>query len=164
MGLETSHPTALAAINKGITPERFATAAAQLQAHGVALRAFVLIHPPFVPLEEQTMWLSRSVAFADACGATAISLIPTRDGEGAMQALTRVGAFTPPRMCDVEAALAAAHTTTRQRVFVDLWDVSRLDLCRACGDLRLDRLRRFNLTQELVALTSCAVCGEAVAA
>jgi len=164
MGLETAHPAALVAINKGITPERFAVAAERLQAQGVALRTFLLIHPPFVPRDEQDAWLSRSVTFAEGCGATAISLIPTRDGEGAMQALTRHGVFTPPRLCDVEQSIAAARAATRQRVFVDLWDVARLATCTACGDTRVERLRRFNLTQVLTRPAPCVVCGEAVAA
>lgn len=164
MGLETAHPAALTAINKGITPERFAAAAERLRAHGVALRTFVLIHPPFVPRHDQDAWLSRSVAFADACGATAISLIPTRDGEGALLAVGRTGAFTPPRLCDVEQAVVAARLVTRQRVFVDLWDASRLMTCDACAARRIARLRAFNLTQSLAPAAACDVCGEAVAA
>jgi hypothetical protein len=38
----------------------------------------VLIGPPFVPAAEQDTWLLESVAFAEACGASVISLIPAQ--------------------------------------------------------------------------------------
>ena len=53
MGLETAHPIALERLNKGITVESFAAAAHALADHDVDLRVFLLIHPPFVPPEEQ---------------------------------------------------------------------------------------------------------------
>ena len=49
MGLETAHPDALARLNKGCTLDDFARAARALAAHGVGLRVFLLVHPPFVP-------------------------------------------------------------------------------------------------------------------
>ena len=57
MGLETAHPGALERLNKRVTLEGFARAAAELRRRDVALRVFVLIAPPFVPVDEQDAWL-----------------------------------------------------------------------------------------------------------
>ena len=65
MGLETAHPDALARLNKGCTLDDFAAAARALAAHGVGLRVFLLVHPPFVPHDERTPWLLRSIDAAD---------------------------------------------------------------------------------------------------
>ena len=79
-----------------MTVDDFAAAAGDLRRRGVALRVFLLIAPPFVPAEEQDEWLLKSVDFADACGATVISLIPTRAGNGAMEALAAQELFRAP--------------------------------------------------------------------
>ncbi len=164
MGLETAHPQALDRLNKGVTVDRVATAAEALREHGVLMRAFLLIHPPFVPSEQQRLWLSRSVAWADACRATAVSLIPTRDGEGALRALADAGHFSPPRLLDIETAAADARRTAAARVFVDLWDLARFATCPACAESRTRRLRAFNLSQSLPPVVHCPSCGEASAA
>jgi len=101
MGLETVHPQALEALNKRMTIEDFAGAAERLRGRGVSLRVFLLIYPPFVPPEEQDRWLLKSVAFAEECGASVISLIPTRAGNGAMDALTAQKLFHAPTPDDV---------------------------------------------------------------
>ena len=50
MGLETAHPEALERLNKRMTLDDFAAARRpRSRAHGVALRVFVLVAPPFVP-------------------------------------------------------------------------------------------------------------------
>ncbi len=160
MGLETAHPQALDAINKGLTVERFASAASALAAHGVSLRTFLLVHPPFVPRGEQRAWLSRSVGFADDCGAAAISLIPSRGGEGALEAIAHAAGFAPPLVRDVEEAACVARAATSARVFVDLWDFERVTRCTACALSRHERLRQFNLTQKLGRADMCDACGE----
>ena len=128
MGLETVHPTALDALNKRMTTDDFSRAADDLRRRGVSLRVFLLIAPPFVPVDEQDEWLLKSVAFAEACGASVISLIPTRAGNGAMEALTAQSLFRAPSTADVERSfrLATAHRSPATRVFLDPW-VSHAD-------------------------------------
>jgi archaeosine synthase beta-subunit len=106
MGLETVHPAALDALNKRMTTDDFARAADRLRRLGVSLRVFLLIAPPFVPRDEQDDWLLASVRFAEECGASVISLIPTRGGNGTMEALTAQKLFTEPTRADVERSLA----------------------------------------------------------
>jgi radical SAM enzyme (TIGR01210 family) len=105
MGLETVHPAALEALNKRMTTEDFASAAGTLRRLGVSLRVFVLIAPPFVPRDEQDAWLLASVAFAEQCGASVISLIPTRAGNGTMEALTAQKLFCEPTSAEVQRSL-----------------------------------------------------------
>jgi len=105
MGLETAHPAALDALNKRMTLDDFARAAGDLRRRDVSVRAFVLIGPPFVPAAEQDAWLLKSVAFAEACGAAVISLIPARAGNGTMEALTAQKLFRPPTPEDVDRSM-----------------------------------------------------------
>ena len=161
MGLETAHPDALERLHKGITLDDFGSAAAGLAGHGIALRAFVLVHPPFVPAEEQAIWLARSVDTALACGASVISLIPTRGGNGAMEALAALDLFVKPTLADLEAAAATSlwRARGRARVFADVWDLAQFAACTACLEARRARLNRLNLEQQVPPPVSCEVCG-----
>jgi radical SAM enzyme (TIGR01210 family) len=149
MGLETAHPSALERLNKRFTLEHFAQAASALEARGVSLRVFLLISPPFIPADEQDAWLLRSVDAAFSCGASVVSLVPTRPGNGAIDALASAGWFRAPRLDDIErsATLALTHARGRGRVFVDLWDLERFAHCRGCTAARRDRLHAMNLEQ-----------------
>ena len=149
MGLETAHPVALDRLNKRFTLERFAEAARALADRGVALRVFLLITPPFVPSHEQDAWLLRSVDAAFSCGASVVSLVPTRPGNGAIDALAASGWFRAPDLEDIERsfALALGHARRRARVFVDLWDLERFAQCPHCTAARRDRLQAMNLEQ-----------------
>jgi radical SAM enzyme (TIGR01210 family) len=101
MGLETVHPAALDGLNKRMTTDDFARAAAWLSDRDISLRVFLLIYPPFIAMEEQDRWLLESVQFAENCGASVVSLVPTRAGNGTMEALTRQGLFRAPTADDV---------------------------------------------------------------
>ena len=124
---------------------------------GVALRVFLLISPPFVPAREQDAWLLRSVDAAFSCGASVVSLMPTRPGNGAMEALARRGLFRAPRLDDIERslALALAHARGRGRVFADVWDLERFARAPACFAARRARLQAMNLEQRCCAQPSC---------
>jgi archaeosine synthase beta-subunit len=126
MGLETVHPFALDALNKRMTPDDFASAAETLRRLGVSLRVFVLIAPPFVARDEQDSWLLATVAFAEQCGASVISLIPSRGGNGTMEALTAQQLFFEPTFADVERSYAlvlnrAPSPDSRARILLDPW-------------------------------------------
>src|SRR5205085_1817482 len=87
MGLETAHPEALDRLNKRFTLDDFRRAANALGERRVDLRVFLLISPPFVPAADQDAWLLRSLDAAFSCGAIVVSLVPTRQGNGTMEAL-----------------------------------------------------------------------------
>jgi len=127
MGLETVHPSALDALNKRMTTDDFAKAADTLRRLGVSLRAFVLVAPPFVPQEEQDHWLLATVAFAERCGASVISLIPTRGGNGTMEALAAQQLFVEPTRAVVERSYALVLNRAQSpelrapRILLDPW-------------------------------------------
>ncbi|HYP25185.1 MAG TPA: radical SAM protein [Blastocatellia bacterium] len=160
MGLETVHPTAGPRLNKGVSLEQFSSAAERLRGNGVALRVFILVKPPFVAEAEALYWAERSVDFAFDCGASAMALIPTRAGNGALEALAKRGEFSPPRLATLEAATAYGIGLKRGRVFSDLWDLERLADCAGCYSARALRLREMNLRQEILPPVACRVCGE----
>jgi archaeosine synthase beta-subunit len=164
MGLETAHPDALERLNKKMTVEDFLAAADRLRSLGVALRVFLLVSPPFVPDADQDEWLLRSIDVACDAGASAISLIPTRPGHGALDDLEREGLFRPPRLRDLERAVGLAGARVapdRTRVFADLWDLEQFADCRHCLDDRRDRLRAMNLEQRNLPMTPCPHCLDA---
>jgi radical SAM enzyme (TIGR01210 family) len=163
MGLETVHPDALDKLNKRMTVDDFVHAADRLRQRDIALRVFLLISPPGVANDEQDAWLCKSVDAALACGATAISLVPTRGGNGALEALSATGAFRGPRLEDIErsAEVALLRCQGSGRVFVDLWDLERFSDCPICFDARKARLQTMNLEQRLsppVSVIACQRC------
>jgi archaeosine synthase beta-subunit len=158
MGLETAHPEVLARLNKRMTLEQFAGAAALLREEEIDLRVFILVKPPFMREDEALVWAKRSLEFAFDCGATAATLIPTRAGNGALEELAAGGEFSSPRLATLEAALAYGLGLHRGRVFADLWDAGKTLACPHCDDLRILRLRAMNLRQTILEPISCAAC------
>lgn len=161
MGLETAHPGALERLHKRMTVDGFAAAADQLRGRAVALRVFLLISPPFVPDDEQDAWLLRSLDVAYSCGASAVSLIPTRPGNGALEGLAEQGMFRSPALGDIERSVDAAHVhaARRGRLFVDVWDLERFADCVHCYKARRARLHAMNLEQRVLPMPSCSRCG-----
>ena len=157
MGLETVHPQILERLNKGMTLDQFAAAAARLREHDIDLRVFILVKPPFMQQEEALYWAERSLDFAFDCGATAATLIPTRAGNGALEELAGIGDFSPPRLATLEAATAYGLALNRGRVFVDLWDMNPVE-CLHCYPSRIVRLRAMNLQQSIPEPISCPQC------
>jgi hypothetical protein len=88
---------------------------------------FALIGPPFVPRDEQDHWLLATVAFAEQCGASVISLIPTRGGNGTMEALAAQKLFVEPAPADVERSRALvlnrvpSPESRAPRILIDPW-------------------------------------------
>ncbi|MGE5193598.1 MAG: radical SAM protein [Deltaproteobacteria bacterium] len=156
MGLETVHPEILPRLNKQMTLEDFRQAAAFLTAHAIAVRAFILLKPPFMVASECVEWALRSIEFAFACGVRVCSVIPTRSGNGIMDRLERDGRFAPPRLSSLEETLERGLALRRGRVLVDLWDVERYSSCPDCGRARSARLRQMNLFQEVFPAIECS--------
>jgi uncharacterized Fe-S cluster-containing MiaB family protein len=160
MGLETAHPSILEKLNQRMTLASFRAAADFLAEQGIALRVFILVQPPLMAPEESLFWAERSIDFAFDCGATAVSLIATRGGNGAMETLAKEGGFAPPSLEVVESAAEYGIAVRRGRVFVDLWNLAEsVGVCSVCTDRRVDRLRRMNLDQAVLPAVCCDRCG-----
>jgi len=160
MGLETAHPEVLAKLNKRMTLDQFRRAAEFLRQNEIALRVFVLVKPPFLDEAEALHWAERSMDFAFDCGATVVSLIPTRFGNGALEALAEHGEFSPPKLATLEAALDYGIALKRGRVFADLWDVEQFSDCKECLERRRARLGEMNLRQTTQPRVACECCRE----
>jgi radical SAM enzyme (TIGR01210 family) len=159
MGLETIHPEVFPRLNKKFNLSDFSGSAEFLQTAAIAVRAFILVNPPFLNEEDGIEWAVKSADFAFSCGAAVVSLIPTRGGNGAMDRLLESGEFLPPRLSTLEKAQEQALSLRRGRVFADTWDLEQFSQCRTCLEKRRQRLHLGNLTQQLPARIDCPVCG-----
>lgn len=159
MGLETAHPEVLEKLNKRFDREQFASAAEFLAKHGIALRVFLLVNPPFLHGSAAAEEMVKSAEFAFACGASAVTLIPTRAGNGAMDRLRAAGEWVPPNLAMLEAAQTAALALGRGRVFSDTWALEPFSRCTSCFAARRVRLERVNLLQREEPPIGCAHCG-----
>ena len=147
MGLETAHPEALRRLNKAMTLDDFARAADFLARNGVGVRAFLLLRPPYLDEAEGVEWAKRSLHFAFDAGVECCVVIPTRDGNGAMERLRAEGLWAPPRIESLEEVLEYGVGLRRGRVFADLWDIEKLFRCPRCGPARAGRLDGMNREQ-----------------
>jgi radical SAM enzyme (TIGR01210 family) len=161
MGLETAHPQVLEKLNKRMTIDQFSRAAEWLRRNGMALRVFVLVKPPFLDEPEALHWAQRSIDLAFDCGATVVSLIPTRSGNGALETLAERGEFSSPKLATLEEALRYGIALKLGRVFADLWDLQKFSDCPACFTSRAARLREINRHQTWPGAIDCPECGGA---
>jgi radical SAM enzyme (TIGR01210 family) len=161
VGLETIHPVAAAQLNKRLDLSRFDRAARFLSENGVDLRVFVLLGAPYVPAEESVAWTVRTVEYAVERGASVVSIIPVRGGNGEIERLQALGHFAPPTLAQLETALDRCLQFTSTVVTADLWDVDRLSACERCRSERIERLRRLNVVGREEPRIACTICGPA---
>lgn len=161
VGLETIHPVAIAQINKRLDLARFDSAAGFLSENGVELRVFVLLGAPHVRAEESVEWTLRTVEYAVDRGASVVSIIPVRGGNGELERLQGLGQFTPPTLSQLEEALDVGLRFTSRVVTADLWDAERLSACEHCRSKRIARLGRLNVSGRAEPRIACSMCGAA---
>ncbi len=159
MGLETIHPQVLPRLNKNFDLGHFSRAAEFLRNAGIAMRAFVLVKPPFLDDAAGIEWAVKSAAFAFSCGAAVVSLIPTRGGNGALERLRDTGEFAPPQVATLERALEQSLNLKAGRVFADTWDLEKFSTCGGCFEKQRQRLHTMNLTQKIPLRIDCQSCG-----
>lgn len=157
IGLETAHAPTLDRLNKRFTLDDFRRAAALVVEYDADLRVFLLLNPPFLTDAEGLEWAMRSVDVAFDAGATACCIIPTRGGNGAMEALAAVGAYRRPRLNALEQAVEYCVSRRRGRVFADLWDAEAFFTC-TCSPARARRLEEINRTQAIPPPIPCGHC------
>jgi len=153
IGLETANEQVLERLNKRMTLESFRRAAEFLHKHDIDLRVFILLSPPFMRPEEDVEWACRSIDEAIACGASVCSIIPTRGGNGAMEALG--DAYRAPSLSALEDVVEYGLSTSA-RVFADFWDIERFFTCE-CSRRRVERLRTMNREQRVPEPVTCSL-------
>ena len=155
MGLETVHPDVLPRLNKRMTLDDFERATSYLLKHDIDVRAFILLRPPYLNEEEGIEWAIKSLEFAFSIGVQCCAVIPTRPGNGAVDALQNVGFFEMPALSSIEHVLEAGLAMNKGRVFMDLWDLERFYDCSLCGPARKTRLHQMNLQQQHLPSVNC---------
>ena len=88
-----------------------------------------------------------------------ISLIPTRFGNGSLEAVARENLFSPPKLTSLQVAAEYGVALKRGRVFADLWDLQKLSTCLACFEKRFQKLQLMNLHQQIPSSVNCEECG-----
>ena len=159
VGLETIHPVAAAQLNKRLDLAQFDRAARFLIENSIDLRVFVLLGVPYVPVEESVAWTVRAVEYAAERGASLVSIIPVRGGNGEIERLQALGHFVPPTLSQLEEALDLSLLVRGTAVTADLWDVEPLSSCEQCTGDRIERLRRLNATPRAEPRIVCNTCG-----
>ncbi|MCW3096147.1 MAG: putative Fe-S oxidoreductase [Chthonomonadaceae bacterium] len=161
LGLETAHERTLERLNKRFTVADFRRSAAVLRANDIDLRVFLLLRPPFMTEAEGLEWACRSLDVAFDCGASVCCLIPTRAGNGALEALAEAGLFALPTLASLEAAQEYGLKLRQGRVFADLWDIEIFSQC-ACDPARMNRIATMNRTQQIPPQVLCLRCQDSI--
>ena len=161
IGLETIHPVALAQLTTRLDLPRFDRAAAFLQDNDIDLRVFVLLGAPWVSAAEVIASTVRTVEYAVERGASVVSVIPVRGGNGEMERLQAAGHFDPPNLTQLELALDGCQQFTTAVVTADLWDIDQLPGCEHCRIARVERLRRLNACGSIEPRVVCDECSTA---
>lgn len=160
VGLETTDPEAFARLNKRTTLAATDRAFRGLAADGIDSRAFVLVGLPGVAPERAVDEAVRSARWAFDRGVGTVALIPTRSGNGAMEALEEDGTFVEPALSDLERAADGALAIGRGIVLADTWDLPRFARCPRCADGRIARVAAQNLAQQRLPPVACDGCVE----
>ncbi len=159
MGLETVDPEVLPRLNKRMALADFERATTFLVDHGIGVRAFILLRTPFQGESQGVTWATRSIEYAFSIGVECCVVIPTRAGNGAMEALASEGLFSPPTLQSLETVVEHGLSLGGGRVFSDLWDIQQLATCSRCSLARVQRLTGMNLTQQVDSAVSCVCDG-----
>jgi archaeosine synthase beta-subunit len=158
VGLETIHPVAAAKLNKRLDLARFDRAAAFLSENRIDLRVFVLLGAPYVEADDSVAWTLRTVEYAVARGASIVSIIPVRGGNGELERLEALGHFTPPTLSQLEDALDGCLQIKNAVVTADVWDAEGLVACEHCKPERVERLQVVDLTGREQRRITCQWC------
>ena len=126
----------------------------------IALRAFVLVGLPWLPEAEALDWACRSTHFAFDCGASAVSLIPTRAGNGALDALSASGDFAQPGLAQPRVRAGLRHPARpRPRLRRPLGPRTLQPLCRVLSGARRATARHATCARRSGPRIACAECG-----
>ncbi len=155
LGLETVNPDVLLRLNKKMTLQDFAHSVSFLNSNGIFSRAFILLRPPFLSEEEGVVWAERSLDFAFRVGIECCTVIPVREGNGALEYLSEKGHFSRPDIRSLESVLEYGIGLNSGRVFADLWDLNLFSGCSKCFEKRKDRLNEMNLNQNITDPVNC---------
>jgi radical SAM enzyme (TIGR01210 family) len=155
LGLETVNSDVLLRLNKKMTLQDFTHSVSFLNTNGILTRAFILLRPPFLTEQEGIYWAERSLDFAFRVGVECCTVIPVREGNGAMDNLMEQGHFSRPDIRSLEIVLEYGIGLNSGRVFADLWDLNLFSSCDKCFERRRNRMNKMNLNQTIIDPVKC---------
>ena len=155
IGLETIHPEVLPLLNKQMGTDDFKQSVKYLLKNEIRSRAFILLRPPYLSEAEGIEWAKKSIDFAFECGVECCVVIPTRQGNGALEELEKQGHFSLPAIHSLEEVLDYGLGLKAGRIFADLWDIELFSTCDTCLLQRRKRLEACNLQQHIMEPISC---------
>ncbi len=163
MGLETIHPHAAAAMNKGMSLEDFDKAVERCLGLGIDVRVFVLLHPPGIAIDESIAWTWKTVAYAFERHVRHVSIIPVRTGNGWIDRLISAGEYQLPTVGMVRGLLACYgdgdwRVPMSSVLEFDLWDWENLSGgCAVCRRTLKEHLARCNRNQEFLTFNASKI-------
>lgn len=155
MGLETVHPKAMTALNKGMSLGNFDRAVECCFGFGIDVRVFVLLHPPGIAISESIEWTWKTVAYALERNVRHVSIIPVRAGNGWVDRLIHSGEYQLPTAAMVRRLFEGLKTCdwnipTSSVVEFDLWNWDNLNGgCTVCRPILKEHIAQCNRTQVL---------------
>ena len=159
MGLETIHPDVLPSLNKKMDLADFEHSVSYLTSHGIRIRAFILLRPPFLSEQEGILWAKKSIDYAFSVGVATCIVIPVRSGNGALDVLEDQNLFSQPDIKSLERVIDYGIGLKSGAVFADLWDIDRFSSCDKCLEPRKERLLQMNLDQRYYPPVECSCTG-----
>ena len=159
VGLEIADDQILALMNKRMTLGSVRRAGRFMTDHGIALRTFIIVQPPFVSPERAVSAACASAHFAHTCGAQTVTLIRAHATPGAMQWLSDEGFWAPPDPWAVYDAARMLIADSPALTLVDRWSLDREPSCSACAPALDAAFDALNTQQDLPTVT-CACRAE----
>jgi archaeosine synthase beta-subunit len=155
IGFETADDSLLRLLNKPTSLARFRRAAAFLAAHGISLRAFVLVGPPFVAEADARRTARETFQEARRAGSRVVSLLPVVSEHEPMEVLRRAGFFTEVSLDEYFETVCECAALDRESeapptiVLAETESLGRLPGCLNCRREKIRRLTALNSTGEI---------------
>jgi radical SAM enzyme (TIGR01210 family) len=153
LGLESSNDEVLrVCIRKGFTSADYARAAETVRTHGMEVRTYLLLKPPFMT-EAQALRDTISSALYARSRSDTISVNPVNVQAGTeVEALWRKGNYRPPCLWTLVEVLKASKGGTDVRVFSSPSGAATprgVHNCGKCDQDVLGAIKRFSFSQDL---------------
>ena len=163
MGLETIHPGAIKALNKGMILADFDRAVTKCKSLNIDVRVFVLLHPPGVDQKESVEWTWRTVDYAMERQVRHVSIIPVRAGNGWIDRLIETAEYQLPTVSMIrelyqsfssnEFFSAGVSRIGDSMIEFDLWDFENWQGgCPRCRESLVKHIASCNREQRIFPL------------
>ncbi|MCA1819257.1 MAG: hypothetical protein LC620_04270, partial [Halobacteriales archaeon] len=150
-------------VNKGHAFEEFPRAAEVCRRHGVSVKAYLMLKPPFLKESDALVDSTRTI-IAAAPHAYMVSLNPTNvQGNTVVDALYKRGSYRPPWLWTIVQALLDGRTQAEAQGFTGMLKSDVIAAgqdrgahnCGECDETVVGYLKKYKATQDKKWLTLC---------